>query len=294
MARKQMVSPPEEGAEAPEFTLPGAHGGQLRLGLRTVHGLVIMVFYRGVWSEECVEYFKALAEKDREINVAGATLVGLGPAEPVEARNFVRETGFRSYVLYDYIRVTTREYGLLEKDAEHGEAARPAVFLVGRDNKVLRAWLDERPSPEELLAEVSKITGLPKEPDEEGEEKPKKRSGKSKPADGEAESGGGDAAESGKKRAGESSGTASSGDSASGEAETKSSEQSRDTPEGETNETNRGAKGQETPAESGGEMRSETAREESQAAASESSGAEQPREKSEPAKEEAQERDEDR
>lgn len=176
MARKQMVSPPEEGAEAPEFNLPGAQGGQLRLGLRTARGPVIVVFYRGAWSGECVDYFKALAERDREINVAGATLVGIGAVEPEEAREFVRETGFKSYVLYDYVRRTTSEYGLLQKDPEHGDAARPAVFLIGNDHKVIRAWLDERPPPEDLLAEVSKITGLPKEPEEgEAEEKPKKR-----------------------------------------------------------------------------------------------------------------------
>jgi peroxiredoxin len=170
-----MVAPPQEGAEAPEFNLPGAQGGQLRLDLRTAHGPVIVVFYRGVWSEECVEYFRALAEKEREINVAGATLVGIGPVEPDEAREFVRETGFKSYVLYDYLRVATRDYGLLRKDPEHGDTVRPAVFLIGHDHTVLRAWLDERPAPEDLLAEVSGVTGLPKEPDPEDEEKPKKR-----------------------------------------------------------------------------------------------------------------------
>ena len=192
MARKEMVSPPEEGSEAPEFNLPGAQGGQLRLGLRTARGPVIVAFYRGGWSEECVGYFKALAEKEREINVAGATLVGIGPAEPEEAREFVRKTGFKSYVLYDYVRVATREYGLLQKDPEHGDAARPAAFLIGADNKVIRAWLDERPAPEDLLAEVSKITGLPREPGEEGEaeENPKKRPRKpAKSAEGETAEG---------------------------------------------------------------------------------------------------------
>lgn len=179
MARKQMVSPPQEGSEAPELVLPAAQGGQFRLGLRTARGPVILAFYRGAWSEECVSYFEALAEKEREINLAGATLAGIGAVEPDEAREFARASGFRSYVLYDYLREATRNYGLLEKDAEHGDTARPAVFLIGSDYTVLRAWLGERPTPENLLAEVSRVTGLPKEPDEEGEEeseeKPRKR-----------------------------------------------------------------------------------------------------------------------
>lgn len=195
MARTKTVSPPEVGSKAPEFNLPSAQGGQIRLSLRTVHQLVIVAFYRGSWSEECVEYFKALAEREREINLAGATLVGIGPAEPEEAREFVRSTGIKSYILYDYVRVMTREYGLLQKDPDHGDTARPAVFLIGTDHEVLRAWLDERPAPGDLLAEVSGITGLPREPEEEeeGEEKPKKRPKKA--AEGETGSEAGEAAD---------------------------------------------------------------------------------------------------
>lgn len=215
MARKQMVSPPEEGSVAPEFNLPGAQGGQLRLGLRTARGPVIVAFYRGAWSGECVEYFTALAEKEREINVAGATLVGIGAVEPGEAREFVRETGFKSYILYDYLRVTTREYGLLQKDSEHGDAARPAVFLIGSDDMVLHAWLDERPTPEDLLARVSEITGLPKEPEEgEAEEKPKRRPRKAAEGEtNEGETSGGDS-ESGQTSRAAKSAPANSGDDA--------------------------------------------------------------------------------
>lgn len=195
MARTKTVKPPEAGDEAPEFVLPAAQGGQLHLSRRIVHGPVIVVFYRGAWSEECVEYFGALSGKEREINVAGGTVVGIGAVEPDEAREFVRACGIGSYVLYDYIRVTTRAYGLLQKDADHGDSARPAAFLMDTESVVRHAWLDERPSPEELLAKVSEITGLPKEPDEdeEAEEKPKKRprkTAKSDEAGAESESAG--------------------------------------------------------------------------------------------------------
>jgi peroxiredoxin len=173
---------PEVGAEAPEFNLPSAQGGQLRLSMRTAHGPVVVVFFRGAWSEEDVAYFKALSEKEDEINHARASVVGIGAIEPDEAQEFVRASGIKSYVLYDYVRVTTRQWGLLEKDKEHGDYARPAVFLVGSDHKVVHAWTDGRPPAEEILAKVSEITGLPKPPEAkeekedaaEGGEKPKK------------------------------------------------------------------------------------------------------------------------
>jgi peroxiredoxin len=184
--RRKDIAVPEVGAEAPEFNLPSAQGGQLRLSMRTAHGPVVVVFFRGVWSEEDVAYFKALSEKEDEINHARASVVGIGAIEPDEAREFVRASGIKSYVLYDYVRITSQQWGLLEKDKEHGKYARPAVFIVDSDRKVVHAWTDGLPPAEEILAKVSEITGLPKpaeeseeEPEEaaaEGDEKPKKMS----------------------------------------------------------------------------------------------------------------------
>ncbi len=144
--------------------------------MRTATGPVVVVFYSGGWSEEDVAYFRDLAAKEDEINRAGASIVGIGRGEPDEARDFVGETGIKSYVLYDYAGIATREYGLLEKSQEHGEYARPATFIVDPDHKVVHAWLEERPRAEEILAKVSEITGLPKPVEEEGE------AGEEKPA----------------------------------------------------------------------------------------------------------------
>ena len=171
MARTKNAPVPEVGAEAPEFNLPSAQGGQLRLSMRTADGPVVVVFFRGAWSEEDVAYFKALSEKEDEINHARASVVGIGAIEPDEAQEFVRASGIKSYVLYDYVRVTTWQWGLMEKNKEHGNYARPAVFIVGSDHKVVHAWTDGRPPAEEILAKVSEITGLPKPAEEEEEEK---------------------------------------------------------------------------------------------------------------------------
>ena len=169
--RKQNAVVPEVGAEAPEFNLPSAQGGQLRLGMRTARGPVVVVFFRGAWSEEDVAYFEALSKKEDEINHAGASVVGIGAVEPDEAREFARASGIKSMVLYDYARITTRQWGLSERDKEQGEYARPAVFIVGTDHEVVHAWTDGRPPVDEIMAKITEITGLPK-PEEEPEEKP--------------------------------------------------------------------------------------------------------------------------
>jgi peroxiredoxin len=205
MARTKTLSVPEVGSEAPEFHLPSAQGGQLRLSMRTARGPVVVVFYSGGWSGEDVAYFKDLASKEDEINLAAASIVGIGRGEPQEARDFVRETGIKSYVLYDYAGVAGREYGLLEKDKEHGEYARPATFIVDSDHKVVQAWVGERPSAEEVLAKVSEVTGLPKPAEEEDgeaaeEEKQKKPRKAAKGAD-DGEAGEGEAGEEKPKKA---------------------------------------------------------------------------------------------
>src|SRR4051794_35009538 len=202
MARTKTLPVPEVGAEAPEFHLPSAQGGQLRLSMRTARGPVVVVFYSGGWSEEDVAYFKNLASKEDEINLAAASVVGIGLGEPGEARGFVRETGIKSYVLYDYAGIATREYGLLEKDKEHGKYARPATFIVDSDHKVVHAWVGERPKAEEILAKVSEITGLPKPPEEEagedGEEEPEREKAAGEADDREGSKG--DAGEAGERK----------------------------------------------------------------------------------------------
>ncbi|TCJ18426.1 redoxin domain-containing protein [Rubrobacter taiwanensis] len=154
------ASVPRPGSEAPEIHLPSAQGGQFRLSVRTPRGPVVVVFFRGCWSGEDVEYFRALAEREAEINHAGATIAGVGVMEPQDAREFVRASGIKSYVLYGGEAVA-EEYGLLARDREHGAFARPAVFIVGPDRRVAHAWVDGRPAPEEILSRVSEITGLP-------------------------------------------------------------------------------------------------------------------------------------
>ena len=163
--RAKEVSPPAVGDDAPEFNLPSAQGGKLRLSMRTVRGPVIVVFYRPN-DDEDVAYFRALSGVEDEINLAAASIVGIGIAEPDEARALVRESGIKSYVLYDYVRVTSREWGLFHKTKELGEHSRPAVFIVGPDHKIAQRWTDRRPEPAELLRHVSEITGLPKPAEE--------------------------------------------------------------------------------------------------------------------------------
>ncbi|CAN5745341.1 hypothetical protein BH23ACT11_BH23ACT11_10890 [soil metagenome] len=170
MARTKVASMPEVGDDAPNLHLPSAQGGQFKMSVRTPRGPVVVAFYRGTWAGKDVEYFKALAEREDEINMTSTSMVGVGVGSPDEARDFVKQSGIKSYVLYDYTKSATRDWGVLRKDNEHGEHACPAVFIVGPDHKVVHAWTEDRPDPEEILKKVNRITHLPKPPEEEDED----------------------------------------------------------------------------------------------------------------------------
>jgi len=173
LRRGSGTATPEVGSEAPEIFLPSAQGGQFRLSIRTARGPVVVGFYDTEFDGD-EAFFKALAEREDEINLAGGSVVAVGVAEPDEARDFVRRTGLKSYVLYDYAGAAARAYGLLERRRKSPDRALPATFLIGGDGKVLEAWMGERPDPATLLAKVSEITGLPKAPEGADAEKPKR------------------------------------------------------------------------------------------------------------------------
>ena len=97
--------------------MPSAQGGQLRLSMRTARGPAPWWFSTGGRGpEKDVEYFEALAGKEDEINLwpqlPSSALVRNGPEE---AREFVAQSGIKSYVLYDYAKVASREWGTCYK-----------------------------------------------------------------------------------------------------------------------------------------------------------------------------------
>ncbi|WP_162924595.1 peroxiredoxin family protein [Rubrobacter indicoceani] len=182
MARIKNAPAPAVGDEAPDFNLSSAQGGGLRLGVRTVRGPVVVAFFGGTWSGDDVAFFEALAGKEDEINAALGSVVGVCVSEPEAAREFQKKVGLKSYVLYDYTMTATAAWGVLEESAEHGPHARSATFLVDGERRVAAAWPDARPVPDELLAAVSGITGLPKPEEPAGETADGEEGAEGKPA----------------------------------------------------------------------------------------------------------------
>src|SRR5205807_8914210 len=69
----------KEGAQAPDFALPDAHGTTVRLSHLLTQGPVIMTFYRGQWCPYCHLALRAYQQILPHMQARGATLVAISP-----------------------------------------------------------------------------------------------------------------------------------------------------------------------------------------------------------------------
>lgn len=79
---RHMVPGIEVGQQAPDFTLPDAHGNPVRLSDRLGAGPVVLSFYRGDWCPICNLELRALQQSLPAINGSGACLLAVSPQAP--------------------------------------------------------------------------------------------------------------------------------------------------------------------------------------------------------------------
>ena len=167
---------PRVGDAAPDFTLPDQHGRPVRLRDRLALGPVAVLFTRGGWCPFCTMWLRAWAGALPALQDAGGDLLAVSP-QPVPACGSVAERDLLAYpVLSDRDGAVAAAYGV---DWEVPEAVRPlylrlghdlpvvngdgrwraplpAVFVVGRDGRVVLAHADRvtsrRLDPADVIA----------------------------------------------------------------------------------------------------------------------------------------------
>ncbi|MBX9665475.1 peroxiredoxin-like family protein [Novosphingobium sp.] len=100
------------GAEAPDFTLKGAHGETVTLSKLLRHGPVVVSFYRGGWCPYCNLELRALQAVLPEITGRGATLVAISPELPDESLSTADKNELAFPVLSDTGSRVAREWGI--------------------------------------------------------------------------------------------------------------------------------------------------------------------------------------
>src|SRR4029077_6583132 len=89
------------GDRAPDFNLPDARGGYVRLKDLVATGAVVLSFYRGDWWPYCNLELWALQHVLPEITRLGAKLVAVSPQTPDESLSTAEKNALSFSVLSD-------------------------------------------------------------------------------------------------------------------------------------------------------------------------------------------------
>lgn len=100
------------GDTAPDFTLPAADGGTVRLSTLLESGPVVLTFYRGAWCPYCNLALRALQERVDDMTERGARLVAVSPQIADESLSLVQKHELTFDVLSDIGSDTAKQYGL--------------------------------------------------------------------------------------------------------------------------------------------------------------------------------------
>ena len=166
------------GDRAPDFTLPDATGGEIRLSELLVDGPVVLTFYRGAWCPYCNTQLRDYQLALPDLEDAGASLVAVSPQTPDSSLTTAEKNDLAFPVLSDAGLEVSRDYGLvfrvdestrdryrlggvdLERYNGTGdwELPVPATYVIDQSGTVRAAFVEadytQRASPRDVLEAV--------------------------------------------------------------------------------------------------------------------------------------------
>lgn len=169
------------GAQAPDFELPDAKGGTVRLSEALKAGPVVLSWYRGGWCPYCNIQLHAYQESMSEITSAGGRLIAISPELPDSSLDTAKRQQLEFSVLSDAGNNVARQYGLAYKLPEelvqsfkgrldlpkrNGDASwtlpLAATYIVGQDGKIAKAFIEadyrNRAEPSEIVAALKAMS----------------------------------------------------------------------------------------------------------------------------------------
>jgi peroxiredoxin len=146
------VRVPKVGDELPDPELVDETRRSLRLSELWAKGPLVLVVYRGEWSDPCRAQLRDYRDNALAFRKAGARLAALSVDEPAISAFLRAERGLPFPLLCDPSRTAVDALGLLERGL-NGGVARPATFVIDRAGKVRSRSLDgdERRAPSQAM-----------------------------------------------------------------------------------------------------------------------------------------------
>ena len=133
----------EEGAEAPRFRLPGAHGGevdQFSLAEYLGDAVVVLCFYQADFGPHCEPRGVWLQDLDLLALQRNVAVLGVGPDTAYSHREFARQASLDVPLLADTAGRVAEAYGVLDEFEGHRRVPRRSVFVVDDRGVVRFSW----------------------------------------------------------------------------------------------------------------------------------------------------------
>lgn len=121
----------KEGDQAPDFTLPDAHGNPVTLSDLLRKGPVVITFYRGIWCNFCGLELRAYQRAMPQLQELGASLIAISPQTRDYCLSVAEQKELSFPILSDIGNQVARKFNIV---FTIGEPARSAHYKV---NKVL-------------------------------------------------------------------------------------------------------------------------------------------------------------
>lgn len=169
------------GDKVPDFRLPDARGGFVRLDDLLAKGPAVLSFYRGGWCPYCNLELHSLQKVLPEITSFGAELVAISPQTPDGSLSTAEKNELAFSVLSDVGSATAKAFGIAfdlseelrpiytrfghalpdQNGDESWTLPIPATYVVDRDGAIALAFLDvdyrNRLEPAEIIAALRAI-----------------------------------------------------------------------------------------------------------------------------------------
>jgi len=170
------------GDRAPDFNLPDARGGYVRLKDLLATGPVVLSFSRGGWCPYCNLELRALQQALPEITRLGAKLVAVSPQTPDESLSTTEKNALSFSVLSDIGSTAAKSFGIAYDLAEelrplyarsdhalpekNGDKSWvlpiPATYVIDTDGTVALSFVDvdyrNRLEPAEILTALQSLS----------------------------------------------------------------------------------------------------------------------------------------
>lgn len=117
----------KEGDQAPDFTLPDAHGQEVTLSHLLKQGPVIVTFYRGIWCNFCNLELNAYQKAMPQLQEAGGFVVAISPQTQDHCLSLAEKKALTFPVLSDLGNSVARQFGIVYTINERARVAHKKV-----------------------------------------------------------------------------------------------------------------------------------------------------------------------